>query len=136
MRNLASWFFVFDEFKEIPLSLFIIDWFSCLNWTSPMLRIKQQSWIPPVDGQFKLNFDGASKGNPGKAGFGCVIRDHDHNVIQVACRPLRICNAIKTEAMSLLMGLREVMCLKLIGYKVEGDLAMVISWGLGVSVGS
>jgi len=33
------------------------------------------SWSPPREGFFKLNFDGASKGNPGCAGFGGIIRN-------------------------------------------------------------
>lgn len=32
---------------------------------------------PPPKHTFKLNFDGASKGNPGKAGFGGIFRDHE-----------------------------------------------------------
>ena len=36
----------------------------------------QVRWIrPPID-WFKLNSDGASIGNPGKAGGGGLIRDH------------------------------------------------------------
>jgi len=33
-------------------------------------------WIPPPSNMTQLNFDGVSKGNPGKAGFGGVFRDH------------------------------------------------------------
>ncbi|KAH9307086.1 hypothetical protein KI387_011490, partial [Taxus chinensis] len=32
--------------------------------------------IPPESNWFKLNFDGASKGNPGTAARGGVIQDH------------------------------------------------------------
>lgn len=78
-----------------------------------------------------MNFDGASKGNPGKADFGCVIRDHDHNMIRVICGPLGACNATQAESNGLLMGLREIKRLKLRGYEVEGDPAVVISWGKG-----
>ncbi|KAH9308772.1 hypothetical protein KI387_036683, partial [Taxus chinensis] len=33
-------------------------------------------WIQPPTAWYKLNFDGASKGNPGDLGGGGVIRDH------------------------------------------------------------
>lgn len=46
-----------------------------------------KNWIPPKAGGFKMNFDGASKGNLGKASFGYVIRDHDHNVIKAIVGP-------------------------------------------------
>eukprot|EP00253_Pinus_taeda_P028396 PITA_28396 len=39
-------------------------------------NISKHSWLPPPRHRFKLNFDGASKGNPGKAGFGGIFRDH------------------------------------------------------------
>lgn len=35
-----------------------------------------EKWLPPSSHMFQLNFDGASKGNPGKAGFGGIFRDH------------------------------------------------------------
>ena len=36
-------------------------------------------WNKPADGWFKLNSDGASFGNPGKAGGGGIIRNsHGH----------------------------------------------------------
>lgn len=37
----------------------------------------QNTWNPPAKFTFKLNFDGASKGNPGQAGFGGIIRNHE-----------------------------------------------------------
>lgn len=39
-------------------------------------NISKHLWLPPPRHRFKLNFDGASKGNPGKAGFGGIFRDH------------------------------------------------------------
>jgi ribonuclease HI len=33
-------------------------------------------WPPPDEDQVALNVDGSSYGNPGWAGYGCLIRDH------------------------------------------------------------
>ena len=35
------------------------------------------SWSPPMPRAFKMNFDGAAKGNPGPAGFGVIFRNHE-----------------------------------------------------------
>lgn len=36
----------------------------------------QVQWIKPREGWYKLNTDGASLGNPGKASGGGLVRDH------------------------------------------------------------
>lgn len=38
---------------------------------------KKDSWTPPLKNTIKLNFDGASKGNPRNAGFGGIFRNHE-----------------------------------------------------------
>lgn len=38
---------------------------------------RQIGWIPPTGGWLKLNTDGASRGNPGLATSGGVLRDED-----------------------------------------------------------
>jgi exonuclease III len=38
--------------------------------------ISPSAWSPPPPGFLKLNFDGASRGNPGPAGLGAVLRNH------------------------------------------------------------
>lgn len=53
-----------------------------------MGRKELLSWTPPPLGVLKLNFDGASKGNPRQAGYGSVIRGHNQNAVRVICGPL------------------------------------------------
>ncbi|GLJ21869.1 hypothetical protein SUGI_0409010 [Cryptomeria japonica] len=46
------------------------------------LDMQKVRWKAPDKGWTKLNFDGASKGNPGKAGFRTILRNGDGSFIQ------------------------------------------------------
>ena len=49
----------------------------------PCLPSSPLIWTVPPPGVFKLNFDGASRGNPGPAGFGGLCRDHEGRIRMV-----------------------------------------------------
>lgn len=97
VHEVVSWLLVLNEFKDFLKSLFLNDWVSSLQWAHPRKKKKVLSWITPLAGLVKLNFDGSSKGNLSQAGFRCVIRDHNSKIIRVTCRPLGFCNAIQVE---------------------------------------
>ena len=40
-------------------------------------------WTVPPPGVFKMNFDGASRGNLGPVGFGCLFHDHKGRIRMV-----------------------------------------------------
>eukprot|EP00253_Pinus_taeda_P028336 PITA_28336 len=44
--------------------------------TRPPMGCSPEKWLPPPMHMFQLNFDGASKGNPGNSGFGGIFRDY------------------------------------------------------------
>ncbi|KAH9322708.1 hypothetical protein KI387_017347 [Taxus chinensis] len=67
----------------------------------PSIIIK---WSKPERGRVKLNFDGASKGNPGLARGGGIIRDHDGDWILAYAGPLGIQSNNVAEARALLWG--------------------------------
>jgi ribonuclease HI len=48
----------------------------------PQLSLGEHNWKPPPKGSLKLNFDGASKGNPGRTSMGGVIRDNQGRIIR------------------------------------------------------
>lgn len=57
------------------------------NTKDPMAR-KECKWTPPPQDWIKLNFDGASRGNPGIAGLGFILRDHKGQWLAQRAKPL------------------------------------------------
>ncbi|KAL0443394.1 UNVERIFIED_CONTAM: putative ribonuclease H protein [Sesamum latifolium] len=45
-------------------------------------------WLKPEPGWVKLNTNGASKGNPGLAGAGGIVRDYEGKVILAFFEPI------------------------------------------------
>ena len=45
-------------------------------------------WLPPKSGIVKLNFDGVSRGNPGKSGLGACVRDSKGIVLAISSSSL------------------------------------------------
>ncbi|GLJ43766.1 hypothetical protein SUGI_0911140, partial [Cryptomeria japonica] len=82
----------------------------------------------PLDKPFvKLNFDGASKGNPGRSGEGYVLRDWCGCIIKAAC--CRIPNGFNniTEARALLHGVKLAFHLGIEKIHIEGDSQLITS---------
>ena len=63
-------------------------------------------WKYPAEGWIKLNIDGCSKGNPGLAGAGGVIRDHMGNWIGGFARNIGICSSVTAELWAVHDGLQ------------------------------
>ncbi|XP_042487154.1 uncharacterized protein LOC122067387 [Macadamia integrifolia] len=51
------------------------------NSSQPMLRILEVHWCKPMRSWVKLNSDGCSLGNPGRAGGGGILGDHDGRML-------------------------------------------------------
>lgn len=116
IRDMGNWLLVILDFKGLSLSDFTRDWWTSINCYiyTPNIRRntpniqRSLNWCPPPAGAWKLNFDGALKGNPGLAGFGCVIRDHNSVISKILSGPLEPCNSAKAETVAMLLGLREL----------------------------
>ncbi|KAF9592147.1 hypothetical protein IFM89_012576 [Coptis chinensis] len=83
----------------------------CRRWVS--LR-----WIPPPVGVLKLNIDGSSRGNPGAAGAGYVLRDWEGRFIFGLAVPILHASTLMAEARALYFGLRILSFLHLNGVRV------------------
>ena len=85
--------------------LFIPDGWKIGTSSTSSLSRKQIGWRPPDEGYWKLNFDGASRGNPGPSGFGGCIKNLDRVVVAIIVSPLPINTNNMAEAQVLLAGL-------------------------------
>ena len=54
----------------------------------PKTMNSMNSWLRPPASSFKLNFDGATKGNLGPAGFGGAIRNSAGNILSILWGPI------------------------------------------------
>ncbi|XP_059078197.1 uncharacterized protein LOC131876742 [Cryptomeria japonica] len=83
-------------------------------------------WKPSPWGHFKLNFDGASQGNPGKAGVGMAIFDHNAHLILAKCHDLGYITNNFAEFQALSLGLDMTISLKIKNIVIEGDSMVII----------
>jgi ribonuclease HI len=90
------------------------------HFSSPSL------WSPPPDGFIKINFDGASKGNPGPAGYGAVIRNSTGEILLLTAGYLGETTNNVAELTGLLQGLQKALGHTSHNIILEGDSQIVI----------
>ena len=95
VREVGSWLFVLEEFKGMSLSKFTRDWVECLAHDPNMGMQPSLSEQPSFVGLVTLDFDGASKGNPRLAVYGCLTRDRERNVMISVAGLHDECDSIK-----------------------------------------
>ena len=97
-----------------------------INHSSTSLSTRKNFWRPPAFGLWKLNFDGASRGNHGPSSFGACIRDPSSQVVAIIVSPLTIDTNNIAEAQALLAGLilAKQGCFHRL--HIEGDSSVII----------
>jgi ribonuclease HI len=83
------------------------------------------SWSFPPPGFIKLNFDGASKGNPGPVGFGAVLRDWTRQITYILVGHLGHDTNNSTELWGLLKGIQLAINLNINNLIIEGDSKVI-----------
>jgi len=84
-------------------------------------------WQPPLAGSYKLNFDGAAKGNPGQAGFGGAIRNSQGEILWAYWGSIGWDTNNVAELEGLLAGLALVEKLNIKPVTLEGDSQIIIN---------
>ena len=75
----------------------------------------------------KLNFDGSSKGNPGKSGIGFIVRDYHGTVIYFEAFHISPSTTNFVEAFDMLQGLSTATRLRVQHIHVEGDSSVIVN---------
>jgi ribonuclease HI len=81
---------------------------------------------PPPPGFHKVNFDGASKGNPGRSGYGAVIRNNLGQIQSITAENLGCDTNNSTEIWGLLKGVQMALDQNLTCLIIEGDSKIII----------
>jgi ribonuclease HI len=85
------------------------------------------SWSTPLVDFIKLNFDGASKGNPGAAGYGVVFHNHHGHIILINVGSLGHTTNNAVELWGLIRGLQLAIEHNFTKLIVEGDSQIIIN---------
>jgi len=92
-------------------------------------------WQLPLQNSFKINFDGASRGNPGMAGFGGVCRNDKGEIVKVFFGKLGFDSNNSTELEGLIQGLTLALSEGWLPATVEGDSKVIIGMAKKLAVG-
>jgi ribonuclease HI len=83
--------------------------------------------VPPPEDFIKLNFDGASKGNPGLAGYGIVFHNHYGNILLIGAGSIGHSMNNATEIWGLTKGLQMAIKNNFTKLVIEGDSQIIIN---------
>uniref|UniRef100_A0A2N9HXU9 CCHC-type domain-containing protein n=1 Tax=Fagus sylvatica TaxID=28930 RepID=A0A2N9HXU9_FAGSY len=83
-------------------------------------------WVVPPLGWFKLNTDGSSLGNPGLAGGGGIIRNHEGDWVGGFSRAIGITTSVQAELRALKDGLNLAIDLRILNLEIEMDSLVAV----------
>jgi len=102
----------------------------------PISSASPLTWSPPSSNSFKLNFDGAAKGNPGTMGFGGVFRNDVGAALHVYYGTI----GKDTNNAAELEGLWKGICIadqkNFFPLEVEGDSLILITVAIRIQAGT
>lgn len=93
---------------------------------------KIECWKPPQLGTWKFSIDGASKGKPGQAGIGGVLRNHKGESYIIFNESVGIKDSNEAEILSIRRALLIWMHFGHENLIIEGDSANAFKWAFGL----
>ncbi|KAL9228579.1 hypothetical protein vseg_004142 [Gypsophila vaccaria] len=113
---------IFFLYRQFDLSKQAFDPFSLFIPSPSSTRVERYiRWHPPPHNWFLLNTDGASRGNPGLAGCGGIIRNDAENFVSAFTFSSGICTSMRAEMRALVVGLEHARSLGLTNLLVHMD---------------
>jgi ribonuclease HI len=91
--------------------------------------------VPPPPGFHKVNFDGASKGNPGHLGYGAVIRNNLGQIQILTAGNLGYDTNNSAEIWGLIKGVQMALDQNLTCLIIEGDSKIIIDLAIKIMNG-
>ncbi|KAH0726142.1 hypothetical protein KY284_002007 [Solanum tuberosum] len=116
------------ESNAIPSELSLREWhiaWQQIEVLKPRLDIRCIRWIKPI--KYKLNTDGYSKGNPGKAGGGGILRNERGHLIMAYAEYFGECSNNMSEAKAILFGIEWCLDKGFTNILVESDSMLIIN---------
>ncbi|XP_057823237.2 uncharacterized protein LOC131035539 [Cryptomeria japonica] len=95
-----------------------------MDQVNPRLGVK---WEAPELGWCKVNFDGASAGNPGQSGIGCILRNSDGICIKEISKKFGVATNNEAKFRAALRGLQLGKELGVQRIHLEGDSLNVVN---------
>ncbi|XP_057844429.2 uncharacterized protein LOC131053798 [Cryptomeria japonica] len=92
---------------------------------SSLFKRKMAKWSPPPFPSFKLQFDGASKGNPGRSSVGVIIFYHSSKIIKAVGKYIGQGTNIVAKFQALSFGIDLALSLNIKDIVIEGDSMLV-----------
>ncbi|KAK3170499.1 hypothetical protein Dsin_032530 [Dipteronia sinensis] len=79
--QVAWWFKHHGKCSMLPITTMLLNLPESCSEAKVQRKANIGKWIPPIEGAFKFNVDGSSRGNPGSAGIGGVLRDSSGKIL-------------------------------------------------------
>ena len=104
-----------------------MEFYSSLSYIHKKVSFMIVRWCRPLLGVFKLNTDGCSRGNPGRAGGGGgILRDDGGNFLLAFSSFFGNVTSIQAEALALLFGVKSCLSRDYVNLHIEMDLLVLV----------